>query len=129
MGDARRLDRLVARQHGAFNRAQAHGAGFDKDAILRHIRNGSWVRADESVYVLASTPQTWEQLIWVAVLSRPRAVLTHETAGGLLDLSGFPKSRPVLLLPRGSNVRSPMPGFWRVTSSTRLPPRRWDESR
>lgn len=108
MGDARELDRLVARQHGAFNRAQAHAAGFDKDAILRKVRNGSWVRVDQSVFVLASTSVTWEQRAWAAVLSRPRAVLTHETAGRLLGLSGFPRSRPVLLLPRGSNVRTPL---------------------
>lgn len=108
MGDSRELDDVVARQHGAFSRRQAHEAGFDKDAILRRVGRGVWTRLDESVLAVRSSPPTWEQSLWASVLSRPQSVLSHETAARLIGLSGFSKTRPVLLVPRGSNTRSPL---------------------
>jgi hypothetical protein len=108
VGDSGVLDDILARQHGAFNRSQARRAGFDKDAILRRVRRGEWIRLDESVFAVRSARSTWEQSLWASVLSRPRCALTHETAARLFGLSGFTKTRPVLLLPRGSNTRSPI---------------------
>lgn len=108
VGQIRELNDVLARQHGAFSRGQAQRFGFDKDAVRRRLANHTWRRIDESVYALAASPQTWEQLLWAAFLSRPRAALTHDTAGRLLGFSGFGQGRPVLLTPRASNARSPI---------------------
>lgn len=106
MGDAGQIDRLASLQRGVFNRAQATAAGFDRSAISRRIERGSWVRLDDSVFALASSPATWEQTVTAAMLSRPDAALTHRTACRLFGVGDFGKDRPVVLLPRGSNVRS-----------------------
>ena len=106
VGETKALSEIASRQHGAFSRGQARSCGYDKDAVRRQIRNHMWRRIDESVYAFVASPQTWEQRLWSAVLSKPRAVLTHETAANLLGLSGFARTRPVLLVPRASNTRS-----------------------
>lgn len=106
VGDSASLDRLAARQHGAFSLEQARAAGFGRSAVHRRVRSGAWVPMDDSVYAMASAPRTWRQALWVAVLSRKRAALTHWTACRLLGLSDVPNHDPVILVPRGSNVRS-----------------------
>ena len=108
VGQVRALNEVAARQHGTFSRGQARRHGFDKDAVRRRLANSTWRQIDASVYAVAASPQTWEQLVWAAFLSRPRCALTHETAARLLGFSGFGRSRPVLLTPRTSNVRSPI---------------------
>lgn len=108
VGQIRELNEVLARQHGAFSRAQARCYGFDKDAVRRRLANHTWRRIDASVYAVAASPRTWEQLLWAALLSRPECALTHETAAQLLGFSGFGRSRPALLTPRASNARSPI---------------------
>lgn len=106
MGDSASLDRLAARQHGAFSIDQVRAAGFDRSAVYRRIRSGAWVPIDDSVYAMASAPRTWRQALWAAVLSRPRAVLTHWSACRLFGLSDIPNHSPAILVPRGANPRS-----------------------
>jgi very-short-patch-repair endonuclease len=106
VGDSASLYRIAARQHGAFSIAQARNAGFDRSAVHYRIHAGVWTRLDDSVYALGSAPRTWRQVLWAAVLSRDRALLTHWTACRLYDISGVPNHEPVLLVPRGSNTRS-----------------------
>jgi hypothetical protein len=106
VGDQASLYRIAAQQHGAFNIAQARAAGFDRSAVHHRISNGTWTRLDDSVYAVLSAPRTWRQTMWAAVLSRPLALLTHWSAGRLLDLSDVPNHEPVILTPRASNTRS-----------------------
>lgn len=106
MGDTARLAQIVARQHGAFNIAQARSAGFDRSAVHHRLRTGVWVSVDDSVYAVASSPNTWERTVWASVLSRDRAAITHWTACRLFGISGVPSHDPTILVPRGSNVRS-----------------------
>lgn len=100
------LYRIASRQHGAFNIAQARASGFDRSAVHHRIANGTWTRLDDSVYALVSAPRTWKQTLWAAVLSRPRALITHWTACRLVGMIDIPNHRPVILTPRTSNTRS-----------------------
>jgi very-short-patch-repair endonuclease len=100
------LFEIAARQHGTFSIRQARSVGFDRFAVQRRISSGAWVRLDDSVYALGSAPRTRTQTLWAAVLSREQAALTHWTACRLFGLDDIPAHRPVLLVPRGSNVRS-----------------------
>lgn len=106
MGDIATLNRLAAAQHGVFSIEQARAAGFDRSAVHRRVRSGSWVPIDDSVYAMASAPRAWRQALWTAVLSRQQAVLTHWSACRLFGLSDIPRHRPTILVPRGSNTRS-----------------------
>jgi very-short-patch-repair endonuclease len=106
VGHGRRIDELAARQHGAFNARQAREAGFDKNAVRRRLLSGSWERLDHLVYAVASSAPTWERRLWGTLLSRPKAVLTHSTAAHLLEMRGFTREKPAILVPRGSNTRS-----------------------
>lgn len=106
VGDQRKIDRLASKQHGVFSLVQARDAGFDRSAVHRRVHDGSWMRLDHSVYALSSSPATWERQVMAAVLSRPQALAGHATAAYLLGLPGFRKTRPVVVVPDGSNLRS-----------------------
>jgi very-short-patch-repair endonuclease len=106
VGDSASLYRIAARQCGAFNIVQARETGFDRSAVHHRISTGTWTRLDDSVYALVSAPRTWKQTLWAAVLSRPRAVVTHWSACRLLDMSDIPNHEPMILTPRASNTRS-----------------------
>ena len=106
VGDLQALNEIAASQHGAFSLAQARITGFDKHACGRRVDSGEWLRVDDSVLALASSPRTWQQSLWSTVLSRPKGLLTHDTALELLGLPDIPRKPPALLVPRGSNVRS-----------------------
>ena len=106
MGDRDLLNQFAARQYGVFNTVQARGAGYDKSAVRRRVESREWVKLDHGVYAVASSAPKWERLLAAAVLSRPRAVLTAGTAAHLHELRGFPRRRPTILLPQGSNARS-----------------------
>lgn len=61
---------------------------------------------DHNVFAVASSAPKWERQLAAAVLSRPRAVLTAETAAHLHESRGFPRQRPTILVPQRSNTRS-----------------------
>lgn len=100
------VDEFASRQYGAISSRQAREAGLDKSAVRRRLVYGAWVQLDHSVYALASSPPKWERRLAAAILSRPVAVLTHTTAAHLLEMRGFRRQRPAILVPRGSNTRS-----------------------
>lgn len=106
MGEKSGIDKLASEQSGVFSIAQVRGLGFDRASVYRRIKKGEWVRLDDSVYALASAPDTWEQTLWAAVLSRPRVGLTHWTACRLLGVADARGGQPAILVPRGSNARS-----------------------
>ncbi len=107
-GDYRQVDTFAARQHGCFSVNQLRAAGFDKRAVSRRLANGAWVTMAPGVYAVASSPPSWERQLSAAILSRPRAIVGGRSAATLHDFPGFPKSRPVIIVPRSGNARSPI---------------------
>jgi very-short-patch-repair endonuclease len=106
MGDSRQIDRLASRQHGVFSGSQLREAGFDKHAVARRLASGEWRQFDYRVFGLSSAAPTWERQLWIALLSRPRAVLGGRSAAHLLGFPGFSRSRPVIVVPGSANARS-----------------------
>lgn len=106
MGDSRKIDRLASRQHGVFSGAQLRKAGFDKHAVARRLASGEWRQFDYRVFGLASAAPTWERQVWIALLSRPRAIVGGRSAADLLGFPGFSRSRPVIVVPGSANARS-----------------------
>jgi very-short-patch-repair endonuclease len=106
MGDSRQIDRLASRQHGVVSGSQLRQAGFDKHAVARRLASGKWRQFDYRVFGLSSAAPTWERQVWIALLSRPRAVVGGRSAAHLLGFPGFPRSRPVIVVPGSANARS-----------------------
>ena len=106
MADNRKIDRYAARQHGVFSAAQARSAGFDKHAVARRVVSGAWQQLDYRVFALSSAAATWERQLWVALLSRPRAVVGGRTAASLHGFRGFPHTKPTIIVPGSGNARS-----------------------
>ncbi len=106
MGDSRRIDRFASRQHGVFSASQARAAGFDKHAVARKLASGEWRQLDYRVFALASAAATWERQMWVAILSRPKAVVGGRAAAYLHGFRGFSSTKPVIVVPGSSNARS-----------------------
>lgn len=106
------IDHLAAQQAGVFSKTQVRDLGLDRSIVYRRIKQGRWVRLDDSVYALSSAPRTWEQTLWAASLSRPRTALTHWTACRLLGLGDVPTGDPAILVPRASNTRSSLASIY-----------------
>ena len=106
MGDVHKINRLAARQHGVFSGSQARSAGFDKHSVARKMASGDWRQLDYRVFALASAAPTWERQLWVALLSRPRAVVGGRSAGFLHGFRGFTRTKPAIVVPGSSNARS-----------------------
>lgn len=106
MGNPRKIDRFAARQHGVFSASQARSAGYDKHGVARKLASGEWRQLDYRVFALASAAATWERQLWVAVLSRPRAVIGGRAAAHLHGFRGFARTKPVIVVPGSSNARS-----------------------
>lgn len=106
MGEVRKIDRLAARQHGVFSGSQARSAGYDKHGVARKLASGEWIQLDYRVFALASAAATWERQLWVALLSRPEAVIGGRAAAHLHGFRGFSRVKPVIVVPGSSNARS-----------------------
>jgi very-short-patch-repair endonuclease len=106
MGNPHRIARFASRQHGVFSAAQSRLAGFDKNAVARRLASGEWIQLDYRVFALPSAPATWERQMWVALLSRPRAVVGGRSAAYLQGMRGISRSKPVIVVPGSANARS-----------------------
>ena len=106
MGETRKIDRFAARQHGVFSGSQARAAGFNKYGVARKLASGDWLQLDCRVFAVASAAATWERQLWVALLSRPYAVVGGRAAAHLHGFPGFSRTQPVIVVPGSSNARS-----------------------
>jgi hypothetical protein len=100
-----RADRLASRQHGAISRSQALNAGLTRRQIDRRLTSGRWLRVARSVFVTASSRDTWQRNCMVACLAGPPGtVASHLTAAALFGLS-VPPPVPQLTVPRAASGR------------------------
>src|SRR6266700_2182842 len=65
-------------QAGALHHRQARALGMSERRIAARLRNGTWIRAHDRVYVAAGAPPTFVQSCWAALL----AVRFSAQAGG-----------------------------------------------
>ena len=104
----RRLDTIASHQYGVFTRDQAVKAGLSKSTIQTKLENGTWVRLAPATYAMHSAPAKWERQLAAAVLSHPGSIVGGGSAALLHELPGFSKGRPTIVIPQGSNARSPI---------------------
>lgn len=72
-------------------------AGGSDALIGRRLASDRWSVLARGVYTLPGFRTTYLRRLWIAHLTAgPRSTVSHESAGALLRLTGFPRSRIVL---------------------------------
>lgn len=111
---------VASTQHGYFTAAQARACGFSTDLLTHHARAGRFLRASRGVYRLRDYPSSpHEQVVaaWLA-LGRETAVLSHQSALALHDLSDVIPDAVHITVPRARRYLPALPGV-RLHTSTR----------
>lgn len=108
--DMRGLEATAYSQHGYFTTSQARERGFSSQLLSHHMRRGRFERARRGLYRLPGFPRAGDDEMrekWMAV-GAEQAVLSHESALALLDLSdNIPNAVHLLLGRRYRGLRRP----------------------
>ena len=118
------LFRAASEQHGYFLAAQARACGFNWDLLSYHTRTGRFIRARRGLYRLRDYPSsTREDVVaaWLAV-GKEKAVVSHESALDLLDLSDIIPHAVHLTVPRTVRHLPALPGVKIHTTSRPFSP-------
>ena len=112
--NAQALYQIAASQGGYFTAAQARAAGYTYRQQHYHWSRGNWLRIDRGLFRLRDFPPgEREDLIRWSLWSRdqkgvPQAVVSHDTALTVHDLSDVMPERVHLTVPRGFRKRVPV---------------------
>lgn len=111
--NAQALYEVAAAQGGYFTAGQAREAGYAYSQQHYHFSRGNWLRIDRGIFRLRDyLPGEREDLIRWSLWSRdqkgaPQAVVSHDTALTVHDLSDVMPERVHLTVPRGFRKRVP----------------------
>jgi predicted transcriptional regulator of viral defense system len=114
------LFEVASTQHGYFTTGQARACGFGTDLLTHHARTGRFRRVHRGVYRLRDYPSSQHEepvAAWLA-LGRERAVVSHESALALHDLSDIVPDAVHLTVPRERRYLPTLAGV-RLHTSTR----------
>ena len=111
--DHERLFEVASEQSGYFTAAQAGACGFSKPLLAHHARaGGRFIRVRHGLYRLREYPSSPREDVIAAWLAADRnvAVVSHESALDLLDLSDVVPEAVHLTVPRSKRYRRRTPG-------------------
>jgi predicted transcriptional regulator of viral defense system len=95
-------------QAGYFTAAQARQAGFSRSLLSYHVGSGRFVRVRPHLYRLAQFPALPHEDLFVASLEAgPEAVISHDSALALYDLSDVLPAQVHVTVPRTASRRRP----------------------
>jgi predicted transcriptional regulator of viral defense system len=104
----RALNARAARQAGYFTARQATAAGYSYQAQKYHVSHGNWTRVGRGLFRLPDWPATDDdQYVQWLLWSGDRAVVSHESALALHDLSDVNPHLIHLTVPPNFRARSP----------------------
>jgi predicted transcriptional regulator of viral defense system len=104
--DYNELYRIAEGQAGYFNAKQAREAGFSWERLSANVRNKRFMRAAQGVYRLNHFPASPFEDLFVAWLrAKSSAVVSHESALALYELSDVLPSEVHLIVPRTASQR------------------------
>lgn len=116
----REIAKLACSQYGVISRDQALEVGLSESAIKAALRSGRWGPKLRGVYVVAGSPNSWNQDLMAACLfGGESTVASHRSAARLLGLAGF-EMVGVLEISSPRNLRR-LPDFVLVHKVLRLP--------
>jgi predicted transcriptional regulator of viral defense system len=110
--DIRGLEAEAYQQSGYFNAGQARAHGVSRQLLDHHVRRGRFERVRRGLYRVQGFPSTEHDDMreaWMAV-SSTNAVLSHDSALALLDLSDNIPDAVHLLVPRRHRGLRRLPG-------------------
>ena len=90
------------------SRRQALRAGLARGTIDSKVRHGLWQHVHPGVYATLTGTVDWEARLWAAVLyAGPGALLSHETAAEVLQLTDRRSAVIQVTIPESRRVRAP----------------------
>jgi hypothetical protein len=102
------LYQTAEQQGGYFSAAQAREAGFSYSLLSYHLRTGRFERVRPGVYRLVQFPASPHEDLYVAWLEAgPEAVISHDSALALYDLSDLLPDQIHLTIRRTASRRRP----------------------
>jgi predicted transcriptional regulator of viral defense system len=99
---------IASEQHGYFSANQARASGFNYEALHHHASTGRFIRIRRGLYRLRDFPfSPYEDVAaaWLAI-GKDRAVISHETALDVLDLSDVTPNAIHMTVPRSMRYLS-----------------------
>lgn len=103
---------IAAGQQGYFTSEQAREAGFSRDLLSYHASTGRFIRVQRGLYRFRdypSSPREEVMAAWLAV-GRDIAVVSHDSALELLELSDVIPNSIHLTIPRSKRYLTAPPG-------------------
>lgn len=109
----------AAGQQGYFTSAQARACNFNWDMLTYHTRTGRFERVRRGLYRLRDYPSSPREEVVAAWLAagKDTAVISHESALDLLDLSDVIPNQIHLTVPRSRRHHPALPGVVFHTTS------------
>ena len=108
MPDHNALYQIAEQQAGYFSATQAKQAGFSSSLLSYHFGAGRFARPHPRVYRLVQFPASSHEDLFVAWLrAGPNAVLSHDSALALYDLSDLLPDQIHVTVPRSASRRRP----------------------
>ena len=108
--DVRGLESTAYYQHGYFTTSQARERGISSQLLSHYVRRNRFERVRRGLYRLPGFPRPEDDEMrekWMAV-GREKAILSHQSALALLDLSdNIPNAVHLLLARRYRGLRRP----------------------
>ena len=91
-------------RHAAVTWDEAAKLGITESEIATWCRRGRLLRPAPNVYVIAGSPETWDQRVRIATASTS-GWASHRTAAALWELDGFPRRDVEVVVPYGLRRR------------------------
>ncbi len=122
--DHRSLFDLASSQGGYFTAAQASSCGLSRSLVAHHARSGRFIRVRRGLYRLREYPASPREMVLAAWLAAGRdvAVVSHESALDILNLSDVVPDAVHLTVPRSRRYVPSSPGVKIHTTLQRLDP-------
>jgi predicted transcriptional regulator of viral defense system len=116
---------VASEQQGYFTAAQARACRFDTNLIAYHKRRGRFIHVLRGVYRLRDYPSSPREEVVAAWLNAGKdvAVVSHESALDLLDLSDVIPRSISLTVPRAKRHIAKLPRVTVHTTTRQLGPR------
>jgi predicted transcriptional regulator of viral defense system len=103
-----RLFQIAEAQAGYFTTAQAQALGIARAQLSRYVTAGKLERSQHGVYRLTPFPRVPHEDLFIAWLAAgPEAVISHDSALAIYELSDALPAHVHLTVPRGASHRRP----------------------
>jgi len=108
MPDHNALYQIAEQQAGYFTSAQARQAGFSSSLLSYHLDTGRFERVKPRIYRFVQFPASRHEDLHVASLrAGPEAIISHDSALALYDLSDLLPDQVHVTIPRTASRRRP----------------------